>query len=120
MSRTIRCQSGHRWWRDKRRSKYNMSMSYTKYRNFNFWCIGGEAVPYTAEEIEKEIQDDIIRYEKKGMRSYTPRNGSLKWHSNWFVRARNRAELHKVMTIEEYEYDNSHDRLKKKLIWNYD
>lgn len=120
MSRTIRCQAGHRWWRDGHRSKFNMSMSLTKYRNFNYWCMSGEAVPHTHEEIEKEIQDDIIRYEKKGIRSYTSRNGPLKWHSNWFVRARNRAELHKVMRFEDYEYNPQHDRLKKKLIWNYD
>lgn len=120
MSRTIRCQKGHRWWRDKHRSKFNMSMSYTKYRNKDFWCIGGQAIPYTAKEVEEEIQEGILNYEKKGRTSYTSHTGALKWHSNWFVRARNRTELHKVMRFEDYEYNPQHDRLKKKLIWDYD
>lgn len=122
MSRTIRKQSGDRYWRDKHRSKYNFKMSNLRsYIKGNYWHMDGEAVPMTHEEIENQIQEDILNHEKKDGHWWSSINANVKWHSNKLVRGANRMELHRVMKDpENYDYNRDHDLRKKGLWWVYD
>ncbi|UXD79672.1 hypothetical protein OJNDCHOG_02040 [Klebsiella phage 150049] len=117
MSRTYRKQSGDRHWRDAHRSKFNFTLGY----NRRFFALKEPAVPYTREEIEKELQDDIIKYEKKDGYNWDSVSRNVKWHSNKMVRQGNRYELHHVMKDpENYDYNRDHDLRKRGLWWCYD
>lgn len=122
MSRTYRKKSGNRYWRDKHRSKYNFNMiNPRRYIKGSFWRLDGEAVPMTHEEIEVEIQEDILKHEKKDGYLWDSISKNVKWHSNKMVRGANRAELHRVMKDpENYDYNRDHDLRKKGLWWVYD
>lgn len=106
MSRTIRKQSGDRYWRNSGRTTW-------KYIN-NRWL----RVPSSIED----IKEDIINNERKENKEYKSFiSKAIKWHSNMLVRSRNRIELHKVLQDpENYDYDRSHDLLKRGIWWIYD
>lgn len=124
MSRTLRKQSGNRYWRDKHRSVWNFYMHNYRYSRIlgKYWHMDGEAIPMSFEEIEAEMQEDILNHEKKdGKWDTTGLKSRIKWHSNMMVRQGNRKELHRVMRDpENYDYNPDHDIRKKGIIWIYD
>lgn len=124
MSRTIRKQSGPRWWRDKNRSTYNFTRieyrlvgEFGNYEMFRSYTARAE----TYEEIAAEMRKNIIKNELKNGYNSTGMNQAVKWHSNMMVRTSNRRELHKVLRDpENYEYNRDHDLRKRGIWWIYD
>lgn len=114
MSRTLRKQSGNRYWREAHRSKYNFNIA-------NFWHMEREFSVKSWEEVETELRLDIINHEKKDSHYWDSISSNVKWHSNKMVRQRNRSELHKVMRNPyNYDYNRDHDLRKRGLWWVYD
>ncbi|UUT40804.1 hypothetical protein [Salmonella phage GSP001] len=131
MSRTYRKQSGDRHWRNAHRSTYNFHSTniripyiYTDRdgKQWKYYQVrSNEAWAKTWDEIEKEIQENIIRNEKKDGHWWDSVSRNVKWHSNKMVRQGNRRELHRVMKDpENYDYNRDHDLRKRGLWWCYD
>lgn len=119
MSRTLRKQKGDRYWRNAHRSKYNYN--YKKFNYSGYFFNHSEVIPMPWEEIETEMKLDIINNEKKDGHWWIPLKALVKRHSNKFVRASNRRELHRVMKDpENYTYNRAHDFKKKGIVWFYD
>lgn len=117
MSRTLRKQSGDRYWRSAHRSKYNFTRGGLK----RFSCIRSPVIPMSWDEVEKEMQTDIVNHEKKDGHWMCTINRSVKWHSNMMVRSCNRRELQRVLKDpENYDYNHDHDLRKKGIWWIYD
>lgn len=118
MSRTVRKQTGNRYWRNAHRSKYNYN--YKKFNYSGYFFNHSEVIPMLWEEVETEMKLDIIKHEKKDGHWHNSINPNVKWHSNKLVRSSNRRELHRVMKDPlNYEYNRSHDIKKKGLWWVY-
>ncbi|QFR57652.1 hypothetical protein CPT_Slocum_072 [Serratia phage Slocum] len=122
MSRTIRKQSGNRWWRDLHRCNFNYEATeWFTYHSHDGWSweISCNRKAKSWEQIDSEMKEYILNYEIKGKynRHYKK---ALKWHSRKFIRQACRSELTKVMKDPEYEYNQEADTLVKKLIWVYD
>lgn len=127
MSRTIRKQSGNRWWKEINRSKSNFHSTYirtSKMSKYGYAVYASRPIrawAMTWEEIEKEAFEATIKNERKDGYWWDSISRNVKWHSNKMVRQGNRKELHRVMKDpENHDYNRDHDLRKKGLWWKYD
>lgn len=123
MSRTLRKQTGYRWWREAPRSNNNFDAEWERYCSKEGWSwfISVNRGPKSWDDIQAEMEENIILYERKeGDNSRVRSREGLKWHSKRFIRQAARRELSKVKKDPDYEYNQQADTLVKKLIWVYD